>query len=238
MSNLTIAQIKSEIRAIHGGRTDADTRLNGIINLSQTRIARLYDFDELRALTTINTAVTSSAADDKIISLSTLGRYRKIYSIRLISSTNMSRKLKKILSKKWDTIIPEPEYYSRGVPEAYTLWGKDQLELWRVPDAVYTMHFRYSRWPTTVTNDLDGSNLDLENVDDLVIHLAASYLFMSFGNLDKSNEYYRIYAALAKEALGENIEDADTIQAAFPETMRVTPGIADPFVRSMGDFGG
>jgi hypothetical protein len=235
MSNLTVAQIKAEIRAIHGNRTDADTRLNGVINMAQTRITRLRDFDELRGLTTINTVVTADPAADKIISLSSLGRYRKIYSIRLYADNVQSRKLKKVLSKKWDTYIPEPEYYSRGAPEAYTLWGKDQMELWRVPDIVYTMHIRYSRWPVTVTDLLDGTNLDLENVDDLVIHLAASYLFMSFGNLEKSNDYYRIYAALAKEAFNVQEDEFDLVQSNAPENFRVSTGVNDPFVRSMGD---
>ena len=75
MSVLTIAQIKSEIRVILGGRTDGDSRLNGVINMSNQRLSRLYDFDELRGRATLTTVVTANAADDKYISLATLGEF-------------------------------------------------------------------------------------------------------------------------------------------------------------------
>lgn len=236
MSILTVTQLKAEIRTAMGGRTDADTRLNNVLNLSSLRLARLHDFDELRGLTTINTAITANPADDKIISLASLNRFRKIYSIRLYANNNLSRKLTKRLPKWWDEVIPEPEYYSRGTPSDYIMWGKDQMELWKVPDIVYTMHFRFSRWPTLVDDTNQGSPIDLENVDDLIIHLSLSYLFLSFGNIEKANEYFRIYAALAKEALDEDEEDFDIRMLSHDQARlggTLTRGYNDPFVRSI-----
>jgi len=234
MSVLTLAQIKSEVTTILGGRTDIESRLNNMVNLSQLRLARLHDFDELRAKATIDTVITANAADDKIVSLSTLARYRKIYSIRLYSTNQRSRKLKKILSKNWDRRIPEPEFYSRGIPEAYTLWGKDTMELWRVPDIVYTMHFRYSRWPNLVTDADDGNNLDLENIDDLIIHLTGSYAALSLGHMEKSNELFSIYRTLAREAIGEDDEDFERSLTGMGDSLSSSSlGYDDPFVRSV-----
>jgi hypothetical protein len=235
MSVLTIGQIKGEIRRILGNRTDQDTRLSGAINLSQVRLSRLHDFDELRTLTTINTAVTADPSVDKIISLAPLARYRKIYSIRLFADVQLSRKLDRTVSSRWDEVIPEPEYYARGVPTRYTIWGKDQMELWRVPDAIYPLHFRYSRWPTVITDADDGLYLDLENVDDLVIHLTASYIFLSLGNVEKSNEYFKIYAALAKEAIMEDEEEFDSKMLSHDQERfgRLSRGYDDPFVNTI-----
>lgn len=231
MTVLTVDQIKAEIRVAMGGRTDADSRLDSVLNLSQMRLARLHDFDELRGLTTLTTPITASAAADKVISLAPIGRYRKIYSMRLYADNNLSRKLVKRLPKWWDDVIPEPEYYARGTPTDFIMWGKDQIELWKVPDIEYTIHVRYSRWPTIITDD-GGDFLDLENVDDLLIHLSASYLYMGFGNVEKSNEYFKIYAALAKEAIGEEEEDFDTNLLSHDQArFNRTRGFDDPFVR-------
>lgn len=237
MSILTLSQIKAEITTILGERADAASRMNNVINMAQIRLARLHDFDELRARTTISTVVTADPAVDKIISLSTLGRFRKIYSIRLFATGQRSRKLEKVLSKRWDEIIPEPEYYARGVPTHYIMWGKDEMELWRVPDIVYVMHFRYSRWPNVATDADNGNTIDLENVDDLIIHLSASYLALSFGNVEKSNDLYSIYRALAREAIGEDDEDFDLHMSAVRPTIGTSRGYDDPFVRSMDIVG-
>lgn len=237
MSVLTIGQIKAEIRSAMGTRNDADARLAGVINLSQTRLCRLHDFDELRAIISLNTpTISSNPETDKIVSLAMLGRYRKIYSIRLLADNVQSRKLTKILTKEFDQEIPEPEFYSRRTPSRYIMWGKDQMELFPVPDIIYSMRIRFSRWPIVVTDANDGDFLDLENVDDLIIHLSLSYLFLSFGNIEKSNEYYRIYAALAREALGEDEEDFDThLAGRVGQQGRTMPslGYNDPFVREM-----
>jgi hypothetical protein len=178
--------------------------------------------------------VTASAADDKIISLSSLQRYRKIYSIRLFATNTQSRKLERVLPKRWDKLIPEPEYYSRGTPTHFILWGKDEMELWKVPDIVYTMHFRYSRWPTVVTAAMTTDNLDLENVDDLIIHLAASYITMSHGNVERSQALFAIYSSLAKDALLEDAQDFDTAMRAHSYGLGAAGslGYNDPFVES------
>jgi hypothetical protein len=236
MSVLTIAQIKAEMRTHLGGRTDADDRFDSVLNMSQVRLARLHDFDELRAIQTINTVVTADPAADKIIDVSTLGRYRKIYSVRLYADNQLSRKLNKRLTKQWDEVIPEPEYYARGTPTDYTFWGPERMELWKVPDLAYTMYFRYSRWPEVLTEaTVQTGHLDLDNIDDLIIHLAVSYIYLGFGNIEKSNQYFAIYGALAKEAIGEDDEDFDSMLMSHAQSRwgANTRGFDDPFVRSI-----
>lgn len=236
MSILTLDEIKTEIRSGMGNRTDTDSRLNGVINLSQTRIARLRDFDELRALAQINTPFTGTIAD-KFLTLASLNRYRKIYSIRLYASGNQSRKLIRVLPKRWDKIIPEPEFYARGKPLHYVIWSKDNLEMHPLPDAVYVLHVRYSRWPNLVTGATGGATfLDLEDLDDLIVHLSLSYLFLSLNNLSQSDKHYGIYRTLVAEHLNMEEEDFDTFQTS-PDQMSLRGpgrGYDDPFVNSIG----
>lgn len=236
MTTLTLDEIKGEIKAHLGNRSDADSRLNSVLNLSQTRLARLHDFDELRQLITIPTVITADPSVDKIVNIAALGRYRKIYSVRLYANNNLSRKLTKRLPSYFDTVIPEPEYYSRGTPKDYVIFNRFQMELYRVPDIVYQMHFRYSTWPIQITNNTQGTALlTLQDVDDVIIHLAVSYLNLSFGNMEKANQYYQIYAALAKEAFDQDVEDFDMHLAAHRqgEDRTGSRGYDDPFVRSM-----
>jgi len=214
-----------------GNRTDLDSRFNGVVNLSQARLCRLHDFDELRLLQSVVTV-----PHNPIVSLNPLGRFRKIYSIRCVSAatTITPRKLIKVLSKSWDEVIPQGSFFSEGIPTHYTMWGKDQIELWRIPQETYSLQLRSSLWPQLVDDTFDGSYLDLENVDDLIIHLSASYLFMSLGNVDKANEFFKIYAALAKEAIDEDEEDFDTHMAAHSaQVSGLSRGYDDPFVRSV-----
>lgn len=233
MSTLTVGQFKTEIRAHFGNRTDLDARLGIVLDLAQMTIARLKDFDELRALTSINTAVTADAAADKIISIATLGTYRKIYSIRLFASNAMDRKLVKMTQARFDKVIPKAEYYARGTPQCYTKWGTSQIELWRVPDAVYALWFRYSVWPPA--SGADGTTLLLDKKDDAIIHLSSSYLARTLGDVTKARELYALYREAIEAALLEEVEDFDTHMAVHGQDIEnmTSRGYDDPFVQHM-----
>ena len=232
-STLTVGQYKTEIRSAFGNRVDADARLGIILAMAQDSLARLHDFDELRQRTTIPCVITGSAANDKIVSITTLGRYRTLYDIRLFATNHIDRKLRKILPRRWDKIVPKAEYYSRGTPSIYMVWKRDEIELWRVPDIAYDMHFRYTIWPAVV--GADGTTLTLENVDELIILLSCSYLALSLGHLSRSNEFYRAFANKAADAFLEDVDDYDTHMAVHGnEVSNVgTLGYNDPFQRSM-----
>jgi hypothetical protein len=242
MSILTLAEIKTEIKRGLGGRADLDNRMDNIVDLSQLRIARLHDFDELRMRETATTVVTADEEADKVISFPTLTntRIRKIYSIRRkVSGQLLAGKLIRVLTKKWDRVIPEPEYYSRGYPTHYTWYQNNEFELWRVPDAAYTLVIRLSRWPYQVATTGEGNPIDLENVDDLVINLSLSYAFHSLGRSDKAREFFGIYRAMAAEALIEDTTDLDQAMAGMSMSgISASRGYDDPFVESIaGDLG-
>jgi len=240
MSLLTLADLKTEIKQGLGGRTDLDTRMDNIIDLMQLRLARLKDFDELRQIESTTTPITSIAADDKVITFPTLAdaRIRKIYSLRRFAPNDetLTGKLIKVLPSKWDAQIPEPEFWSRSWPTHYTVWENNKFELWHVPDIVYTLQIRLSRWPKKVSVTGEGNPIDLENVDDLIIHLALSYAYWSLGRTDRAKDFFGIYRGLAKDALIEDDTDLDEAMAGVKvpvDTFQGSRGYDDPFVRTI-----
>ena len=237
MSILTLAELKTEISSTFAKRSDIDSRLNNVVDLAQLRISRLHDFDELRQSATVNTVITSDAEADKTISFPALtdSRIRKVYSMRLLDTagTIQARKLTKILTKNWDRAIPEPEFYARGPCTMYTVYENNKFELWKVPDIVYKILIRVSRWPKSVVTTGEGNIADLENVDDLIINLATSYLYHSLGREDKGKTFYGIYRGLAKEALMEDATDYDESMAGVSTQGGFqSRGYDDPFVYS------
>lgn len=241
MSLLTLADIKTEITRGLGGRDDLDTRMDNIIDLMQLRLARLKDFDELRQIASVDAVITSNAEDDKVITFPTLSdaRIRKIYSLRRFAPADetLAGRLTKVLPSKWDSVIPEPEFWSRGWPTHYTVWENNKFELWKVPDIVYTFKIRLSRWPKKVSVTGEGNPIDLENVDDLIIHLALSYAYWSLGRTDRAKDFFGIYRGLAKDALIEDDTDIDEVMAGVKvpsDAFQGSKGYDDPFVRSMG----
>lgn len=239
MSLLTLADLKTEIKSGLGGRTDLDARMNSIVDLAQLRLARLKDFDELRQIESVTATITATAADDKVITFPALtnARIRKIYSLRRFapSDETLTGKLKKVLTKKWDEVIPEPEFWARGWPTHYTVWENNKFELWKVPDIAYIFQIRLSRWPQKVSVTGEGNSIDLENVDDLIIHLCLSYAYWSLGRTDRAKDFFGIYRGLAKDALIEDDTDMDQAMAGvkFPQdTFQGSSGVDDPFVYS------
>lgn len=237
MSILTLTELKTEIKSGLGGRSDLDARMNNIIDLAQLRVARIHDFDELRMQATVTAAITSSKEDDKVIVFPTLAntRIRKIYSMRRMDNvgSRLSERLIRVLTKKWDSFIPEPEFHSRSWPTHYTVWENNQFELWRIPDAAYDIKIRLSRWPYSVETSGEGNPIDLENVDDLIINLSLSYAFWSLGRTDKAKDFFGIYRGLAKDALIEDTTDLDQAMAGHSmDSISASRGYDDPFVRS------
>ena len=230
MGMLTKAEIKIELRGNLANRTDLDSRLDIILDMAQTRIARVHDFDELHILRTSD-ALT---LDDKFFTLPTNDEIRQMYSIRVISGDGRSRKLIKVLPRSWDKKIPEPEFFSTGYPSHYTMWEGNKIEVWKVPDSAYDLHLRYSKWPTRISTLNDSGTLDFNRMDDIVIVLATSLMLHSLGRREKAKEAFGVYSGMLREAIGEEDSDFDLAMAGEGEdAISASTGVNDPFVRSI-----
>ena len=233
MGTLQFSDLKDEVLQGLGNRTGIDSsRLARVINLAQMRIARVKVWDDLETVVEGTFSITSSAKNDKFLTLPT--NVRTIYSVRVIIGANQSRKLQYVPPRKFDEKIPEPEYYSRGKPTIYTLYS-GKLELWKVPDSTYSYSIRMATWPSTLSSDSDVSDLDQK--DDMIIALSLSWMFQSIGRTEDASRWWRIYANMLNSATGEETEKLDMDLLPSFESMPGNAGVGDyyvnPFVKGV-----
>ena len=193
---LTLTELKDELTYSLGNRSDTATRLTRFLNLAQQRIARVRDFEELRQVTDGVFSITSAATVDKKLSFVNL---REIYSFRVLNNSE-SIKLKQVSVRQWDSVIPSPEYFSRGVPSHYAIW-KRIAELWKVPDQPYNYQVRWTAWPTPFTDAAPTATSDYLMKDELIGALAAAYAFDSLSKNDDADRKYQIAGQLLNESL-------------------------------------
>jgi len=201
MGTLLKSDIIAEATAFLGNRADiTDARYVRWLNLAQMRIARLKVWEELQAL---DTSLVTVASDKFITEPSNI---RKIYTFRLIDGSN-SRILTGKPPKSFDQAIPLPSRFAEGRPTVYTRWA-GKIELYKVPDAVYSLDMRYSKWPTAFTTGADIVS-DLEEKDDALIMLMVSWGFLSLRNLEDATIYWKVYRDMINDAATEDVERPD-----------------------------
>lgn len=225
---LTLLELKKEIRAGLGGRTDLDDRLTTFINLAQQRIARFHDFDEMETVATTLLHNTGSP-NDRFVNLPNL---REVYSL-VVEDGLLSHKLVQLPQGEWDKKLPLPSQYPRGIPSHYVIWGYS-VEVWPLPDKTYTLRMRWSRWPSDLMNDSDRS--ELREKDDIIIHFALAYSNSTLGKYDDAMAHERIAVSHLSEAIRADQVKPDLRLRGAPEDLsnRPLPAEAwrDPFVRS------
>ena len=92
----TSGSLMGEVKAALGNRSDTDGRILTALNLSQERIARLYDFAELHKTTTSTLTYTGVAADDMILPMPDTAPYiREIFSV-VLKDGSSSHKLTQV----------------------------------------------------------------------------------------------------------------------------------------------
>jgi hypothetical protein len=160
---------KSESAASISGAT-LSTRCIDFLNWGQQRMARFYSFHELNTYTESAATVTSVSRYPLVTGTNNLGltRPKDIQSIRLIDSQNSRILVRK--SPRWfDQKLPLITNYADGRPHIYIRWGND-VELFRRPDAAYTLYIRYPQWATDLTSGSTAT--DFERKDEVLIAAA------------------------------------------------------------------
>lgn len=229
MGTLTFDELKDEVRAGLGDRTDLDARLGRFLNLAQQRLARVHDFDEMEAIssTVIN---NTGSADDRYITLPSL---REVYSI-IIEDASRSRKLKQRSPRQWDLLLPLPQYHSRDTPSLYTVWN-NTIEIFQLPDKSYTMRMRWTKWPTPLSTSNQTS--DFLEKDEILVEMSLAYAYRSLGKPDEATKHEGVVRRLLIEA-----ESADRSKPDLDQVGDARPGVQgpsdywrDPFVRSIDE---
>lgn len=227
----------AEVTAALLNRTDLGSdRVTAALNFAQSEISRLHDFMELKVFTTVSTTFTSDAKADKSITLPALVKH--VHTAVLKFGT-LSRKLRNKPWRLFDRMFPAPEALARSIPFYYTRWNRT-IHLQPVPDMVYPVEMRTTNYPTPFGTDVTQVT-DYDSKDDLLIKLAAAYLWRSFGRPDKGLEYEIEVFGPDPGRLGGMFAAAVKQDTDMPD-LEVNPSLedanvlgkywADPFIKS------
>lgn len=193
MGLLTLTELQDEVRSSLGGRIDQNARLTRALNIAQQRIVRMHDFDEMEVLQDSTCSYTPDD-NDRFITISNL---REVYSVIILKDAE-SLKLTQVPARRWDKVIPKPEYSARNKPRIYRMWAS-KLEVWPMPDQAYPIRLAYTKWPTALAAPGDVS--ELIQKDDLLVEAALTYILRSLGKDDDADRHEAIFKRLFKESL-------------------------------------
>ena len=205
--SMTRDQIVTEICDSVGKRVSASSisgatlqdRVRTYLNWAQKRIARFYSFHELDILLITATTI----ADVKRYPLTTgtnslgLTRPKDISSLRLIDGA-YSHKIVRWSTRKFDTKYPYPEQYSTARPNIYIRDG-NYLELFKVPDAVYTLHIRYPQWAVDFTSGTQTSSF--ENKDQLLVTAGTFETYFALEEYNDAKIWYARFLGQLTDAV-------------------------------------
>ncbi len=236
MGTLNLTALIAEVQRHHANRSDlTDQIVIDKLNLVQERLARLWEWEELDNGEEVTITITSTAKDDKTITL--VNTYRDIYSVRIItgSTAGRSRKLEYITKRSFDSLFPEPEFDARSTPTIYTVW-QDKLELYRVPDVADTLVIRGIKWPDTFSSGVGGDKSNFDRKDDILIYWTVSMIWDSLGEYERATRFFAIANSMIESAKDEQETKPDLeIKPIFESGNPGTLGSywLDPFIKQV-----
>jgi hypothetical protein len=203
------------------------------INNAQRVIARTADFDELKTWDLTNAVTVAHQKNYIIPSGWALVRLKDILSIKLMDTSN-SRKLTYKSPTELDALIPYPEDLGEQRCSWYTQRG-NTVELFPIPDAVYTLYIYHTQWPLDLSADTDNMSFS-DDLDDVVVSIASD---MANAILDGVSGVD--WASRAKALLGgavqEDLNRPDRVFQAKPFDAGTTTYTGEywkqPFVREV-----
>jgi len=233
MGTLTLAELRTEIKAHLGTRTDiTDAEYTRALNLTQLRMARRHDFRELSIRSTGTLTFTDTPATDQLVAFTvfTTKVLDEVISFILHDGDAREKKLRSWLPRQLDKFIPNAALETTGFPDHYVRWA-EQFELFRIPDQAYQFIFRAYVKPDVLSVEGTASNLD--NKDDLLIFLTTSYMYGRIGEFERSNHFFAIYKDEFNAALVDDVDQSDMDIKPPQQITDLTFGEywRDPFVR-------
>jgi hypothetical protein len=171
---LNRGQLISEAIYMAGNRDDLAAHAIVWFNWALHRIDRVCDMKGLEVR-----AEASTVINQKEYALPSDCKY--IESIRLIDGAN-SRYLTAVDSREFDQKIPYPEQFGKGRSNFYVEW-ESIFELYRIPNAVWTMLMRYWKWQDEI--DADGTSPEIAHCDDIIVQALVAEIWKNTEELDK-----------------------------------------------------
>jgi hypothetical protein len=207
MGDLTRTQLRAEVTANLGGRSDLGSgdglnTLNRALDRVQTRILRansngwselkLYDTDAgLTADGNIYTGMPSNI--DKIKSL-------LVKPSGLVKSYRLTR----MLRSQWDSLIGSGHSDTTATGAGYYMDERDsagdfQIRWYPTPNVDFTLYRYYTVKPTPFT--ANNSLSDFEDKDDLIIAGTTQYMFKRYQMFEEAEEWRKHFNVERDEAI-------------------------------------
>lgn len=198
----TAGTLMGEVKAALGNRSDTDGRILTALNLSQERIARLYDFTELHKTVSNTLTYTGVAADDMYLDMPDSSPYiREIFSV-VLKDSSRSHKLVQVPTRTWDRILGDPSALAgNDRPYFYTVWDYQsaQAEIYPLPTQSFSVQWRLSQWPTPLSSPSGTS--DFRFKDEIIIEGAVVYLMFSLGMEEDAKKHVAKMALFLQESI-------------------------------------
>ena len=235
----TLVNMRLDLLSMLGERNDsnwASSRLDRFLNRAQRRVAEEHDFSSLKEeLTSISTVIDQAFIDLPTTTEegSTVPSTREIYSIALQDDTS-SVKLAGLSRTAFDSMVARPEAHGTARPHSYSVWN-NRVDLWRVPDAVYNLHIRRSKWPDYMTNE--GPPTEMLGLDEIIVLAAAVQINVSLEKRENANWLFTIYKNRLKDAIAADQREPDTVHVPFRGPDRSANYWQDPFSHFTGAEG-
>jgi len=169
------------------------------VNNAMRAICRAADFDELKTWDLTHAKTVAHQKNYAIPSRWPLVRLKDILSIKLMDTSN-SRKLTYKSPTELDELIPYPQDLGEQRCNWYTQRG-NTIELFPIPDAVYTLYIYHTQWPVELSADTDTMSF-ADDMDDVIVAIAAD---MANAILDGVSGID--WSGRAKALLGSSIQE-------------------------------
>ena len=168
----------------------ADSLINTRLNWAQDYLADLHTYEEMRV------SDTTKETTVDISSITWPTRMKDLYSM-VVRDGARSQKLTYVHAREFDTKVPRPLTYSTGLPSHYVDYGST-FELFKVPDATYSLVVRCSQYPADFATDDTESTLLRK--DALIVAIATVFSFWSLRELEDAAYWGRELVAPLYEA--------------------------------------
>ena len=167
-----VDEVRNNIKRDINGVSDA--RIHRWVNWAQNYLADLHTYEEMKVRTTDSVTVASSN------SLAWPTRMKDLYTAT-VQDGSSSAKMIYVPARSFDVIVPRAVANSEGKPVYYVDYGSS-FELYPIPDAVYTINLRFSRYPEELALDADES--DMLRKDALITAMATTFGFWSLREVE------------------------------------------------------
>lgn len=182
------------------------------INDAQKVIADVQDFDELITLDETHAVTVANKSTYHLINDFLLIRPKDVYDIRLMDDAD-SRKLSWIPYRKLDEAVPYTLETGTDRSNYYLQRGM-YIELYPIPDAVYTLYVQHSQWPLTLVADADQTSF--LNIDHVIVQLSADMALSSLTPGAETVDWFKRAQALLGLAVKEEVHRPDQTYIAQP----------------------